>query len=70
MSQENVDLVRSICAAWERGDYSSTDWQHPEILEQMRTKAANVFHVRDGRVTTIVLYFDREHALADLGLLE
>jgi ketosteroid isomerase-like protein len=27
----NLNLVRLICAAWERGDYSSTEWAHPEI---------------------------------------
>jgi ketosteroid isomerase-like protein len=31
MSQQNVELVRSICAAWDRGDYSSVGWAHPEI---------------------------------------
>jgi ketosteroid isomerase-like protein len=128
----NLDLVRSIYAAWERGDFSSSEWAHPEIehvdadgplgggtggfdrmgrgvreflsaweefrleadgfreldtervlvldhrsgrsktsgleLGQMRTKGARLFHIRDGKVTRLVVYFDRERALADLGL--
>ena len=132
MSSANLDLVRSICAEWERGRYSSVEWAHPEgefviedlpgsgswkgvaagmqawrqfldaweghqievdeyrelhasrvsvlgafrargkasgvNVEQLRTAGANVFHLRDGKVIKLVIYFDRAHALADLGL--
>jgi ketosteroid isomerase-like protein len=135
MSQENLDLVRSITAAWERGDYSNVEWADPEIeylvvdgpspgtwtglagmadgwgdflrawehefhcvveeyreldgervlvlqhfggrgkasgveVTQMTGKGATLFHLRDGKVTRLVLCFDRERASADLGLSE
>ena len=31
MAAANVELVRSIVAAWERGDYSSAEWADDEI---------------------------------------
>jgi ketosteroid isomerase-like protein len=128
----NVELVRSIFADWERGDFSAAALAHPEIeveiadgpspgrstgLEDMarflrdqlsawedaRARAdeyhvlddervlvlctynargktsglevglmgarpANLFHVRDGKVTRWVQYWDRYRALADLGV--
>ncbi len=125
----NLDLVRSIYADIERGDYRSAEWAHPQIeyvvadgpepgsfagpdgmaqamrsifsaLTSVSTEAeeyreldavrvlvlakgsgrgkrsgaevanrtAEVFEIHDGKVTRIVNYFDREHALADLGL--
>jgi ketosteroid isomerase-like protein len=131
---ENLDLVRSIYAAWERGDFGSAAWADPEIeyvvtdgpdpgvytgvsamaaswrtvlsaWEEVRTKVeecrelddgrvlalmnwsgrgrrsgfdladvpwtgANLFQFRNGRVTRLVLYWERAHALADLGLKE
>jgi ketosteroid isomerase-like protein len=134
MACANVELVRSIFAAWERGDFSSAEWADPEIefviadgpspttwrglsglaeghrawlgawegfrseaeeyrelddervlvlsrysgrgktsgleLGQMGGKGAGVAHIRDGRVTKLVWYTDRESALADLGLAE
>jgi ketosteroid isomerase-like protein len=37
-------------------------------LGDMQTRGANVIHVRGGRVTKLVAYFDRDLALADLEL--
>ena len=131
---ENLDLVRSICSAWERGDFAASDWADPEIesvwadgpapgsrigvaamaeserdflnawadvrltigeyreldghrvlvfihasgrgktsgldLGQMSRTAACLFDIRDGKVIRLVNYWDRDRALADLGLQE
>ena len=37
-------------------------------LGRVRAQGANLLDVRDGKVRRLVLYFDRERALADLGL--
>jgi ketosteroid isomerase-like protein len=37
---------------------------------QIAANAANLLHIRDGRVVRLVTYADRESALTDLGLKE
>ena|SRR5438876_7509343 len=126
---ENLDLVRSIHADWERGDFQRVDWADAGIefvfadgpapgtytglagtargwreflgaWDDYRVEAsehrpvdagcvltlftisgrgktsgllaanhgANVCHIRDGKVTRLVMYFERSRAIADLGL--
>ena len=36
----------------------------------IQMKGANLFHLREGKVTTLVLYWDRQHAHPDAGLQE
>jgi ketosteroid isomerase-like protein len=131
---ENLDLVRSIYAGWERGDFGSAAWANPRIefafigglepttglglaalagvmraflgtwdayrveaegfreldgdrvlvlsratgrgktsgldVGDVAGKGAHLFHVHGGKVTRLVLYWDRDRALADLGLAE
>jgi hypothetical protein len=131
---ENLDLVRSICSSWERGDFSAADWADPGIeyvhadgpdptvsrglpamraavgerasvwrdfrfvpdaqreldservlvlghrsgrgrtsgldLDEVPMSGAMMFHISGGKVTRLVAYFDRDRALADLGLKE
>jgi len=134
MSRENLELVRSIYAAWEDGDFSLAEWADPEIeyvgvdgpdpesvkglaamarsfrtwlstwqefrleateyrvldservlvldrssgrgktsgldLGRIESQGAWLFHVRDGRVTRMVRYLDRDRALEASGLGE
>jgi hypothetical protein len=45
--------------------------KHSDVeLGQMASRSAALFQVRDGMVTKEVVYWDRDRALADLGLEE
>ena len=45
-----------------RGKTSGIDF------EEMRSRGATVFHLREGKVTRLVVYLEHERALRDLGL--
>jgi hypothetical protein len=37
-------------------------------LDKLQTRGATLFHVRDGSVTKMVVYWERETGLDDLGI--
>jgi hypothetical protein len=56
------DRVLTLGAFRARGRTSGVD------VEELRASGANVFFLSGGQVTKLVIYFDRAHALSDLGL--
>jgi hypothetical protein len=60
--------VRSIYAAWERGDHRSAEWAEAEI--ESVSDHANVLRLRNGWVVQLHLYGHRDRALAERGLEE
>jgi len=54
--------VLVLCHQYGRGKMSGLE------LGEIQAKAATLLHIRDGTVTRILLYGDREQALAALGL--
>lgn len=54
----------SSCSSTPTGAARQADW----TSSRLTTRGANLFHIRDGKVTRLVIHWDRERALADLGL--
>ena len=61
LDAERVLVLGRVMA---RGQTSKVD------LAGLRTPGGNLFHISNGRVTRLVVYFDRAHALSDVGLGE
>ena len=83
---EAEESVYAMLGTWEEfrfeaDEYRELDDERVLVLEQRRgrgkgsgvetrTKAAGVVHFRDGKVTSLVMHWDRDSAHADLGLEE
>jgi ketosteroid isomerase-like protein len=58
------DRVLALVVLTGRGRTSGVD------MREVGARGANVFEIRGGKVIKLTLYWDRERALADLGLEE
>jgi ketosteroid isomerase-like protein len=73
VSEENVEAVRRIHAAWSQGDFSAVDWADPRIefrspefmaskthrgIEAMAREWASWLHTFQGFTSTALEYFD------------
>jgi ketosteroid isomerase-like protein len=61
-----IDDERVLVLVGARGHFKTSGLSVDEVAGGRL--AAHVFHVRDGKVVRLVAYWDRERALADLGL--
>ena len=59
LDEYRIPVLFRFCG---RGKTSGSD------LGQMQAEAANLLFVREGKVTRLVTYWDRDRALSDLGL--
>jgi len=81
-SPEILESWRAFLGTWEAEDYRELDDELVLVLAefsgrgkrsgleagQIRSKGASLFHIRGGRVARLVIYWDRDRAVADLGL--
>jgi hypothetical protein len=61
-----VDVERVLVSVCVRGRGRTSGVELEQTIGTAR--GANLFHVRSDTVTRLVGYWDRDHALADLGL--
>ena len=65
-----LDGERVLVLEYRRARAKGSGLRIGQMARETPSKGASLFHVRDGKVTRFVTYFERERALADLDLEE